>query len=98
MRLDDEIDPLYLHAYLGLRHAREWMSHRAAATAAPSLSSVAPGHLPMRFPPIGQQRLSVDLLGELGRRADAYASYVSALGRLRAELAEHLLHGAVEPL
>ncbi len=38
----------------------------------------------------------MDLLGELGRRANAYASYVSALGRLRAELTEHLLHGSVE--
>ncbi|MEU6017916.1 N-6 DNA methylase [Streptomyces sp. NPDC047515] len=98
VRPNAEIDPLYLHAYLGLRYAREWMSHRAAATAAPSLSSAALGHLPVRFPPIGQQRRSVDLLGELGRRADAYAAYVSALGRLRAELAEHLLHGSVEPL
>ncbi|WP_255310886.1 hypothetical protein [Streptomyces viridosporus] len=40
----------------------------------------------------------MELLGELGRRVDACASYVSALGRLRAELAEHLLHGSVEPL
>lgn len=95
---DVEIDPQYLHAYLGLRYSREWMSHRAAATAAPSLSSAALGHLPVRFPPIGQQRRSVRLLDELGRRADAYASYVSALGRLRAELAEHLLHGSVEPV
>lgn len=95
---DAEIDSLYLHAYLGLRYAREWMSNRAAATAAPSLSSAALGHLPVRFPPIGQQRLSMDLLGELDRHADAYASFVSALGRLRAELAEHLLHGSVEPL
>ncbi|MEU3703231.1 N-6 DNA methylase [Streptomyces anulatus] len=93
-----EIDPLYLHAYLGLRYAREWMSHRAAATAAPSLSSAALGHLPVRFPPIAQQRQCVILLGELGQRADAYASYASALDRLRAELAEHLLHGSVEPL
>ncbi|MFF9898875.1 N-6 DNA methylase [Streptomyces longispororuber] len=92
------IDPFYLHAYLSLRYAREWMSHRAAATAAPSLSSVALGHLPVRFPPIGRQLRSVELLGELGRRAEAHASYVSALGRLRAELAEHLLHGSVEPL
>ncbi|MFH9783272.1 N-6 DNA methylase [Streptomyces sp. NPDC017225] len=98
VRLNAEIDPLYLHAYLSLRHSREWMSHRAAATAAPSLSSAALGHLPVRFPPIWQQRRSVALLDELGRRADAYASYVSALGRLRAELSEHLLHGAVEPL
>ncbi|MFE6282611.1 N-6 DNA methylase [Streptomyces sp. NPDC057877] len=97
-RPDVEIDPQYLHAYLGLRYSREWMSHRAAATAAPSLSSAALGHLPVRFPPIGHQRRSVRLLDELGRRADAYASYVSALGRLRAELAEHLLHGSVEPL
>jgi type I restriction enzyme M protein len=52
----------------------------------------------VRFPPIGQQRRSVRLLDELGRRADTYASYVSALGRLRTELAEHLLHGSVEPL
>ncbi|MGW6027675.1 N-6 DNA methylase [Streptomyces sp. NPDC055214] len=96
--LNAEIDPLYLHAYLGLRNSREWMSHRAAATAAPSLSSAALGHLPVRFPPIGQQRRSVDLLNELGRGAIAYASYVSALDQLRAELAEHLLHGAVEPL
>ncbi|MFJ6573734.1 N-6 DNA methylase [Streptomyces sp. NPDC091292] len=92
------IEPLYLHAYLGLRYAREWMSHRAAATAAPSLSSVALGHLPVRFPSLGEQRRSVALLGELGRRADVYVSYASALGRLRAELAEHLLHGSVEPL
>ncbi|MFB0630824.1 N-6 DNA methylase [Streptomyces sp. AB3(2024)] len=92
-----EIDPLYLHAYLGLQHAREWMSHRAAATAAPSLSSVALGHLPLRFPPIEQQRRCVELLGDLGRRAEAHAAYASALGRLRAELAEHLLHGSVEP-
>ncbi|MEV6618741.1 N-6 DNA methylase [Streptomyces sp. NPDC051051] len=98
VRPNAEIDALYLHAYLGLRHSREWMSHRAAATAAPSLSSAALGHLPVRFPPIGQQRRSVDLLVELGRRVDAYASYVSALGRLRAEIAEHLLHGSVEPL
>ncbi|WBB64333.1 hypothetical protein O7599_18270 [Streptomyces sp. WMMC500] len=98
VRPDAGIDPLYLHAYLGLSYAREWMSHRAAATAAPSLSSAALKHLPVRFPPIGQQRRSVDLLRGLGRRADAYASYVSALGRLRAELAEHLLHGSVEPL
>ncbi|MGW0648230.1 N-6 DNA methylase [Streptomyces umbrinus] len=98
VRLNVEIDPLYLHAYLSLRYAREWMSHRAAATAAPSLSSAALGHLPVRFPPLGQQRRSVGLLGELGRRADAYASYASALDGLRAELAEHLLHGSVEPL
>ncbi len=98
VRPDAGIDPLYLHAYLGLRYAREWMSHRAAATAAPSLSSAALGHLPVRFPPIGLQRRSVDLLGELGQRADAYASYVSALGRLRTELAEHLLYGSVEPM
>ncbi|XKK64494.1 restriction endonuclease subunit S [Streptomyces sp. ARC32] len=98
VRLNAEIDPLYLHAYLSLRHSREWMSHRAAATAAPSLSSTALGHLPVRFPSISQQRRSVDLLNEFGRRADAHASYVSALGRLRAELTEHLLHGAVEPL
>lgn len=98
VRSHAEIDPLYLHAYLGLRYAREWMSHRAAATAAPSLSSAALEHLPVRFPPIGQQRRSVDLLGGIARSADAYASYVSALGRLRAELAEHLLHGSVEPL
>ncbi|MFE7565552.1 N-6 DNA methylase [Streptomyces sp. NPDC057539] len=98
VRLNAEIDPLYLHAYLGLRYAREWMSHRAAATAAPSLSSAALGHLPVRFPPIGRQRQCVNLLVELGQRADAYASYASAIGRLRAELAEHLLHGAVEPL
>ncbi len=93
-----EIDPLYLHAYLGLQHAREWMSHRAAATAAPSLSSAALGHLPVRFPPIEQQRRCVELLGDLGRRVEAYEAYASALGRLRAELAEHLLHGSVEPL
>jgi type I restriction enzyme M protein len=92
------IDPRYLHAYLGLRHAREWMSHRAAATAAPSLSSAALGHLPVRFPPIEQQRRCVDVLGELGRRIETYASYVSALDRLRTEMAEHLLHGSVEPL
>ncbi|MET7291595.1 N-6 DNA methylase [Streptomyces griseoloalbus] len=98
IRSNAEIDPLYLHAYLGLRYSREWMSHRAAATAAPSLSSAALNHLPVRFPPIGLQRRSVELLDELGRRADAYTSYVSALGRLRAELAEHLLHGLVEPL
>ncbi|MFD7285223.1 N-6 DNA methylase [Streptomyces sp. NPDC059863] len=98
VRPNAEIDPLYLHAYLGLRYAREWMSHRAAATAAPSLSSAALGHLPVRFPPIGRQRQCVNLLVELGQRADAYASYASAIGRLRAELAEHLLHGAVEPL
>lgn len=98
VRADAGIDPLYLHAYLGLRHAREWMSHRAAATAAPSLSSAALGHLPVRYPPMGQQRRCVDLLGELGQRVEAYASYVAALGRLRAELAEHLLHGLAEPL
>ncbi|WP_328845613.1 hypothetical protein [Streptomyces sp. NBC_00258] len=98
VRPNVEIDPLYLHAYLSLRYAREWMSDRAAATAAPSLSSAALGHLPVRCPPLGQQRRSVDLLGELGRRADAYASYASALDRLRAELAEHLLHGSVEPM
>ncbi|MFC9702337.1 N-6 DNA methylase [Streptomyces sp. NPDC056943] len=93
-----EIDPLYLHAYLGLQYAREWMAHRAAATAAPSLSSAALGYLPVRFPPIEQQRRCVELLGDLGRRAEAYEAYASALGRLRAELAEHLLHGSVEPL
>ncbi|MFH8513771.1 N-6 DNA methylase [Streptomyces gelaticus] len=69
---------------------REWMSHRAAATAAPSLSSAALGHLPVRFPPIGQQRGCVNLLGELGRRVDAYASYAAAPGRLRTELAEQM--------
>ncbi|MFD5766950.1 N-6 DNA methylase [Streptomyces sp. NPDC127049] len=93
-----EIDPLYLHAYLGLQHAREWMSHRAAATAAPSLSSAALGHLPVRFPPIEQQRRCLELLGDLGRSAEAYEAYASALGRLRAELTEHLLHGSAEPL
>ncbi|MGW5117156.1 N-6 DNA methylase [Streptomyces noursei] len=98
VRPEAEIDPLYLHAYLGLQHAREWMSHRAAATAAPSLSSAALGHLPVRFPPIAQQRRCVDLLGELGQRVEAYAAYASALDRLRAELAEHLLHGSAEPL
>ncbi|MFD4115006.1 N-6 DNA methylase [Streptomyces niveus] len=98
VRPDAEIDPLYLHAYLGLQHAREWMSHRAAATAAPSLSSAALSHLPVRFPSIGQQRRCIGLLGELGQRVDAYASYASALSRLRAELAEHLLYGLAEPL
>ncbi|MFJ3881414.1 N-6 DNA methylase [Streptomyces sp. NPDC090077] len=93
-----EIDPRYLHAYLGLRHAREWMSHRAAATAAPSLRSEALGHLPVRFPPIEQQRRCVELLRDLHQSAEAYASYASALGGLRAELAEHLLHGSVESL
>ncbi|MEU8541237.1 N-6 DNA methylase [Streptomyces sp. NPDC048717] len=92
------IDPLYLHAYLGLRHAREWMSHRAAATAAPSMSAAALGHLPVRFPPLEDQRRCVELLGELGQRVEAHASYASALDRLRAELAEHLLHGSIEPL
>ncbi|MER6238561.1 hypothetical protein ABT185_21280 [Streptomyces clavifer] len=71
------------------------MSHRAAATAAPSLSSVAVSHLPVRFPPIGRQRRSTDRLGELGGRADAYAS---PPGRPRVELAEHVLHGSIEPL
>lgn len=92
------IDPLYLHAYLGLRHAGDWMSHRAAATAAPSLSSAALGYLPVRFPPIEQQLRYVHILSEVGHRAEAHASYASALVRLRAELAEHLLHGSVEPL
>ncbi|MFE0421368.1 N-6 DNA methylase [Streptomyces sp. NPDC058953] len=98
VRPDAVIDPVYLHTYLGLRNAREWMSHRAAATAAPSLSSSALGHLPVRFPPIEQQRQCAHLLGELGQRAEAYAAYAAALGRLRGELAEHLLHGSVEPL
>ncbi|MGP3734635.1 restriction endonuclease subunit S [Streptomyces sp. GDS52] len=93
VRADAGIDPLYLHAYLGLRHAREWMSHRAAATAAPSLSSAALGHLPVRYPTIGQQRRCVDLLGELGRRVDAYASYVAALGRPRTPLTSVLRGG-----
>jgi type I restriction enzyme M protein len=93
-----EIDPLHLHAYLGLRYAREWMSHRAAATAAPSLSSAALGHLPVGFPPIEQQLRCVELLGDLGRHAEAYEAYASALDRMRAELAEHLLHGSVVPL
>ncbi|MYU23764.1 N-6 DNA methylase [Streptomyces sp. SID8352] len=95
---DAGVDPLYLHAYLSLRYAREWMAHRAAATAAPSLSSEALRHLPVRLPPPGQQRRSVELLGELDRRTAAHASYVAALGRLRTELTEHLLHGSVEPL
>lgn len=73
-----EIDPLYLHAYLGVQHAREWMSHRAAATAAPSLSSAVRGRRPLRFPPIEQQCRCVELLGDLGRRAEAYAAYASA--------------------
>ncbi|MBM9435902.1 N-6 DNA methylase [Actinacidiphila bryophytorum] len=98
LRPTAEVDPLYLHAYLGLRHAREWMSHRAAATAAPSLSSAALGHLPVRFPPMGQQRRCVELLSDLGRRVEAYEEYAAALGRLRGELAEHLLHGSAEPL
>ncbi|MFJ1595604.1 N-6 DNA methylase [Streptomyces sp. NPDC088261] len=97
VRPDAGIDPLYLHAYLGLRYAREWMSHRAAATAAPSLSSAALGHLPVRFPPIERQRQCVNLLGELGQRAEAHAAYASALDRLRAELTEHLLHGSADP-
>ncbi|WP_159393528.1 N-6 DNA methylase [Streptomyces sp. TN58] len=92
-----DIDPLYLHAYLSLRYAREWMANRAAATAAPSLRSEALGHLPVRFPPIAQQRRCVELLGDLGRRTEAYEAYASALGRLRAELAEHLLHGSAAP-
>ncbi|MFD4010755.1 N-6 DNA methylase [Streptomyces albidoflavus] len=91
------IDPRYLHAYLGLRHARDWMSHRAAATAAPSLSSAALGHLPVRFPPLAQQLRCVELLGELRRRAEAHAAYGSALDLMGAELAEHLLHGLLEP-
>ncbi|MER5306749.1 N-6 DNA methylase [Streptomyces sp. NPDC002773] len=97
VRPNAQIDPLYLHTYLGLQHAREWMSHRAAATAAPSLSSPALAHLPVRLPPIEQQRRRAETLGELSRIAEAHASYASALGRLRAELAEHLLHGALEP-
>ncbi|MGA5223690.1 N-6 DNA methylase [Streptomyces koyangensis] len=91
------IDPRYLHAYLCLRHARDWMSHRAAATAAPSLSSAALGHLPVRFPPLAQQLRCVKLLGELRRRAEAHAAYGSALDLMGAELAEHLLHGLLEP-
>ncbi|MFD6326343.1 hypothetical protein ACFWOL_26550 [Streptomyces sp. NPDC058442] len=87
------IDPLHLHAYRGLRHAREWMSHRAAATVAPSLSSVAPGHLPVRYPTTGQRRRCVDLLGELGRRVDAHASYVTALGRPKTPLTSVLRGG-----
>lgn len=95
---DAGIDPVYLHAYLGLRHVREWMAHRAAATAAPSLSSVTLGHLPVRFPSLAEQLRCVDLLGELGRSVDGYRSYIAALEGLRTELAEHLLHGSAEPL
>ncbi|MFB9519602.1 N-6 DNA methylase [Streptomyces cremeus] len=98
VRQDASIDPLYLHAYLGLQYAREWMSHRAAATAAPSLNSAALGHLPVRLPPIEQQRRYVELLGDLGRRVEECAAYASSLGQLRTELSEHLLHGLVEPL
>ncbi|MEU6056851.1 N-6 DNA methylase [Streptomyces sp. NPDC047097] len=98
VRPEAGVDPQYLHACLGLRYAREWMSHRAAATAAPSLSSAALAHLPVRLPPIEEQRRCVGLLEDLARRAEAYEAYAAALGRLRAELAEHLLHGSVEPL
>lgn len=90
------VDPEYLLAYLALPRCMEWMSNRSAATAAPSLSRDAFGHLPVRLPPLEQQRRAVQVISTLRDQVLAHRDYAESLSRVRAELAKFLTDGPVD--
>ncbi|MEX3102697.1 MULTISPECIES: type I restriction-modification system subunit M/S [unclassified Streptomyces] len=90
------VDPEYLLDYLALPRCMEWMSNRAAATAAPSLSRDALGHLPVWLPPMEQQRRVVQAVNALRDQISAHREYAESLSRTRAELARFLMDGPLD--
>ncbi|QNP71770.1 N-6 DNA methylase [Streptomyces roseirectus] len=87
------VDPEYLLGYLASPRRMEWMSNRSAATAASSLSRDVLGHLPVRLPPLEQQRRAVRAINTLRDQAAAHQAYADSLSRTRAELAKFLMDG-----
>lgn len=60
----------------------------------PSLSRDVLGHLPVRFPPVSEQREIVRVSALLRKQAVLHREYAEALGRAREELLKHLMLGA----
>ncbi|MBD0744098.1 N-6 DNA methylase [Streptomyces sp. CBMA152] len=87
------VDPGFLVDQLSLPHSMQWMRNRAEATAAPSLSRDALGHLPVRFPSMSEQREIVRVSALLRRQAVLHREYADALVRAREELLKHLMLG-----
>ncbi|GHE03564.1 N-6 DNA methylase [Streptomyces alanosinicus] len=94
------VDPGFLVDHLSLPHSMQWMRNRAEATAAPSLSRDALGHLPVRFPSMSEQQEIVRVSALLRRQAVLHREYADAVVRSREELLKHLMLGpsADEPL
>ncbi|MGP4043529.1 N-6 DNA methylase [Streptomyces sp. 2A115] len=90
------VDPEYLLDYLASPRCMEWMSNRSAATAAPSLSRDALGHLPVRLPPLEQQQRAVQMINTLRDQVLAHREYAESLSRARVELAKFLMDGPVD--
>jgi type I restriction enzyme M protein len=90
------VDPEYLLDYLASPRCMEWMSNRAAATAAPSLSRDSLGHLPVRLPPMEQQRDAVRVTNALRDQISAHQEYAESLSTARAELTKLLMHGSMD--
>jgi type I restriction enzyme M protein len=88
-------DPRYMLGYLSLPAVMRWIRDRSRGTAAPSISSKSLGDLMVALPPLAEQRDIGSALSVLGQQIAAHREFAQAAERVRAELAEHLMGGAL---
>ncbi|MGW7443252.1 N-6 DNA methylase [Kitasatospora sp. NPDC054795] len=89
------VDPEYLLGYLSLPRSMEWITDRAAATGAPSISAASLGQLLVALPPLQEQLEVAATLRSLDEQIAAHQQLVASVSRTRAVLAQHLMDAAL---
>ncbi|MFF5447106.1 N-6 DNA methylase [Streptomyces sp. NPDC012888] len=92
-----EVDPAYLLNWLHREEVRAWVTDRAAATAAPSISVATLGRLEVRLPPLPEQRRIAAVLQSLDEQARTHQQLAAAAARTRALLAEQVMNPEPPP-
>jgi type I restriction enzyme M protein len=89
------VHPTYLLAYLCLPAVMRWIRDRSSGTATPSISARSLGDLMVVLPPLAEQQAIGSALLTFDQQIAAHREFAQAAERVRAELAEHLMDGAL---
>lgn len=91
----DTADPGYMLGYLSLPAVMRWVRDRSRGTATPSISARSLGDLMVALPPLAEQHEIGSALLVFDQQIAAHREFVQTAEKVRAELAEHLMDGAL---
>jgi type I restriction enzyme M protein len=91
----DMTDPMYVLGYLSLPVITRWVRDRSTGTATPSISARSLGELIISLPPLAEQDKIGSALHKFSQQIAAHREFAQKAEIVRAELAEHLMGGAL---